>query len=68
MRLKACCALPVILQGIEYRGNQHNARIALPISFVQYDDLVSPGREGDLLLRKHLDLIAHDVNATVEDK
>lgn len=34
-----------------------------PVCLVQDDDLVAPQRQRQLLLRKHLDLVAHDVDA-----
>lgn len=36
-----------------------------PVRLVQDDDLVPPRRQRHLFLRKHLDLIAHDVDAAV---
>eukprot|EP00955_Chlamydomonas_euryale_P107836 365803-Chlamydomonas_euryale.AAC.14 len=37
------------------------------VCLVQDDDLVAAGRQRDLLLRKHLDLVAHHVNASAGD-
>ena len=35
----------------------------IPVSLIQDDDFVAAWREGDLLLGKHLDLVAHYINA-----
>ena len=39
----------------------------LPVSLIQDDDLVSPFREGDFLLGKHLDLVSNYIEASEED-
>ena len=35
----------------------------VPVSLIQYDDFVAARREGDFLLGKHLDLVAHHIDA-----
>lgn len=39
-------------------------RFVRPVCLIQDDNLVSPRWQSDLLLRKHLDLVAHHINAS----
>lgn len=39
--------------------------LSIPISFIQYDNLVTTFRQSDLLVGKGLNSVPHDINAPV---
>lgn len=76
--LKACWAPSVMLEtrtaftdtaiiGTLDQLSCRDPQGVLPVSLIQDDDLVSPFREGDFLLGKHLDLVSNYIDASDED-
>ncbi len=49
-------------------SNTRRGVCAAPVCLVQDDDLVAAGRQCHLLLRKHLDLVAHHINAPAREE